>query len=126
MAPDSSTNAANSGEEPSGVVDWATALSSAHNSEAILRDVAAMFLDEAPKKLAALRQSWQRGDSKGAAREAHTLKGDFRIFGCTAAADCAWHLESRLQSGDRQVQPLIAAMEDETDRVLSELREFLG
>ncbi len=52
----------------------------------IVREVATLFLEDAPRRLAALRGALGRGDAVAAAREAHTLQGSAASLGAAPLA----------------------------------------
>lgn len=54
--------------------------------EALFREIANVFLQEAPKHLADLRQASQSGDAAKIARIGHTFKGELGYLGATAAS----------------------------------------
>ena len=107
-------------------VDWPLAFNSAHRNERVLRDVVQMFLEELPAKLQELREAVAQDAAKATERAAHTLKGNFKIFGAQEAAETALSIEMQARAGDLAVDGSFSALERQADRVAIELRRFLG
>ncbi len=61
----------------------------------LVREVATLFLEDAPLRLAALRSAMGRGDAVAVAREAHTLKGSAASLGALPLAGLCAVLEGR-------------------------------
>jgi len=74
------------------VLDWDGALA-ALGDEGLLREMAAMFLDECPKLVAAIDAAQADGNAGELRRAAHTLKSSARVVGAHAVADTALRLE---------------------------------
>jgi two-component system sensor histidine kinase/response regulator len=88
------TTAANSkpaGQSPP--IDWQTALRSVGGDKELLRDVAGVFLSEAPTLLDQIRRALDEEKPADAQRAAHTLKSSLRTLGCPQAGELAWELE---------------------------------
>jgi HPt (histidine-containing phosphotransfer) domain-containing protein len=83
------------------------------------------FVDEAPRMLAALRDSLAAGDVDGFRRAAHSLKSNSLTFGATAlgAQARALELDAPGVVARADVAP-IAAVEAELGRALAELSEL--
>jgi two-component system sensor histidine kinase/response regulator len=60
--------------------------------------LAKMFAQDAPARLAALREAYARGDHEGLARQAHTLKGSAAGLGAVRLADACGQLEDTLSA----------------------------
>ena len=93
-----------SGETPP-VLDWDGALRHLDNNEELLRELAAMFLDECPKLMAAIETAQSSGDASELRRAAHTLKGSADVVGARAAATAASRLEELGRDGELEAVP---------------------
>jgi CheY-like chemotaxis protein/nitrogen-specific signal transduction histidine kinase/HPt (histidine-containing phosphotransfer) domain-containing protein len=84
----------------------------------IVAEVIALFLQDAPLRLAAVRDAVAAGDLPSAARAAHTLKGSAGHLGArTLSALCA-HFEDKVRAGAPfDVAFAVGAISDELDRV---------
>lgn len=69
-------------------------------SEALARQAAVAFLEEAPRLLAQIRHALTANDAGALARTAHTLKSAVGNFPAPAAVDAAHRLEERGRRGD--------------------------
>jgi PAS domain S-box-containing protein len=90
--------------KPAPVLDWEGAVQSL-GDEALLREMAAMFLDECPKLMAAIDAAIAGGDAPELRRAAHTLKGSAQVVGACAAAQAALALEIIGREGQLQAAP---------------------
>jgi CheY-like chemotaxis protein len=84
----------------------------------IVAEVIALFLQDAPGRVAAIREAVTRGDLAGAARTAHTLKGSAGHLGAkTLGALCA-RFEEKVRGGAAfNVTFAVTAIADELERV---------
>jgi two-component system sensor histidine kinase/response regulator len=94
------------------VLDRATALARVGGDVDLLKEIAALFLDEYPRELQNIRQALATGDAQTLERSAHGLKGSVANFGASAAVDAAFQLEQfgRAHKLD-QAPPALAALE---------------
>ncbi len=78
----------------------------------LLKEIAALFLDEYPRVLDDIHKSLATGDAHTLERSAHGLKGSVANFGAQAAVDAAFQLEQfgRAHKLD-QVPQALAALE---------------
>jgi HPt (histidine-containing phosphotransfer) domain-containing protein len=83
-----------------GPVDLDEALARAGGSESLLREIAAMLVDSAPRDLAALEQALAAADATRLARGAHSMKGTLGTFGAAAAVAEALELELAAKAQD--------------------------
>jgi len=82
-------------------------------NEALARQAATAFLQEAPRLLSRIAQALAAGDADAIARAAHTLKSAVGNFPAPTAVEAAHRLEARARSGDlREARADIAALED--------------
>jgi HPt (histidine-containing phosphotransfer) domain-containing protein len=97
-------------QEP--VLDRATALARVGGDLDLLKEIAALFLDEYPRALYDIHKALDSGDAKTLERSAHGLKGSVANFGARAAVDAAFQLEQfgRAHKLD-QAPPAVAALE---------------
>jgi CheY-like chemotaxis protein len=88
----------------------------------IVAEVIALFLRDAPARVAAIRDGVALGDLDGAARTAHTLKGSAGHLGAkTLAALCA-RFEEKVRAGAPfNVTFAVSAIADELERVRAAL-----
>ena len=75
------------------VMDRATALARVGGDLDLLKEIAALFLDEYPCALDDMQKALASGDAKLLERAAHGLKGSVANFCARAAEDAAFHLE---------------------------------
>jgi HPt (histidine-containing phosphotransfer) domain-containing protein len=65
-----------------------------------LAEIADAFLEEAPQRLAELRQGIETGDVALVGRAAHTLKANARTFGAGRLAELSEEIETAARGGD--------------------------
>src|SRR5437763_15025449 len=80
--------------------DAARALERLGGDEGLFREIVQIFLHEAPKHLAGLRQALAQRGKDSVARSAHTLKGELSYLGISAAAHHASKLKDAGRNGD--------------------------
>jgi two-component system, sensor histidine kinase and response regulator len=94
------------------VLDHATALARVGGDLDLLKEIAALFLDEYPRELDEIRTAYAAGDAHTLERSAHGLKGSVANFGAAAAVDAAFQLEQFGKAAKLdQVPPALAALE---------------
>jgi two-component system, sensor histidine kinase and response regulator len=81
-------------------LDRELALSRVGGDAELLKEIAALFMEDYPNALAEIRAATARGDAKGVERAAHGLKGSVANFGAQAAADAALQIEQIGRAGD--------------------------
>lgn len=107
-------------------IDGAAMLKRFDGDAALLREVAELFLEDCPKRRAALRDALACYDSKALELVAHSIRGSAGIFGATAAADGALKVELMARAGDlASVADAVADMEVEVTRLLLVLRQLV-
>ena len=111
-----------SSSSQSDAIDWQVAMDAAFNDEQLLVNLVNDFLEESPNFVTQIREAAARRDTDSAERAAHTLKGQFRIFGAHAAA-AALQIERQLRKGETDIEVLLDALEEELQRVGSALRK---
>ena len=86
--------------------DRAAALEGLDGDEELLQDLAAVFLEDSPRLMAAVRQAVAEGDPGRLERAAHSLKGSVANFGARAASEAAMPPgASRARRADRRGGP---------------------
>jgi two-component system, sensor histidine kinase and response regulator len=100
----------------------ARALAQVEGDEKLLHEIVAIFVDEAPKLLAQLRQAITTHDVELLERTAHNLKGQLGYLGATVAAQKSRELEDTGHRGDL---PLAQRIVDELEKEITELRESM-
>ncbi len=85
---------------PGDALDRELALSRVGGDAELLKEIAALFIEDYPKALAEIRAAAARGDAQGVERAAHGLKGSVANFGAQAVGDAAFHLEQMGRAGD--------------------------
>jgi CheY-like chemotaxis protein len=80
------------GSQSKDVLDWQGALKKSELPEQPLRELAEMFLQEAPKLLNEIRQAIENDDDARLRRAAHTLKSSAQLFEAKPAAEAAYRL----------------------------------
>jgi len=97
-------------QEP--VLDRATALARVGGDLELLKEIAALFLDEYPRALDEMHKALATGDAKMLEHSAHGLKGSVANFGARAAVDAAFQLEQFGRAHKLDQAPLaLAALE---------------
>ena len=93
-------NESDDGEDSVPVIDWREALENSANDHALLEAVKLSALDELPRVLSWLTDSFESGEKKEVKRHAHTLKGTARaVAGCRTVI-LVEELERAEQEGD--------------------------
>jgi len=94
------------------VLDRATALARVGGDLDLLKEIAALFLEEYPRELEVMRKALAAGDAYTLERSAHGLKGSVANFGAPAAVDAAFQLEQFGKTAKLdQVPVALAALE---------------
>ncbi|MBI3783170.1 MAG: Hpt domain-containing protein [Deltaproteobacteria bacterium] len=86
------------------------------------REIAQLFIDDCPKRLAALHAAIAAGDSLAIQNVAHSLKGSVSSFDAEAAHASTQRVETLARSGDLPAAAAAAAaLEIQIDRLIREL-----
>jgi two-component system, sensor histidine kinase and response regulator len=108
-------------------VNWNAALEYVGGDKDLLRELFQVFIEECPRWRSDLHQAVGAGDAEKLQRSAHKLQGALVNFGADSAAGAAMALErlgkSRMLAG---AETLLEKLELELDRLLPELRDFIG
>jgi two-component system, sensor histidine kinase and response regulator len=95
-----STAPAEPSANPPPLIDRPALLSSVGGSETLLREVVAVFLDDAPKQIAALDVAIAARKAGAIAAAAHALKGSAGLFSKAGAYEAARRLEQAARQED--------------------------
>jgi CheY-like chemotaxis protein len=99
--------------------DLSTAISGVEGDRELLVELLAIFAEDGPGQLRAVRDAVSRSDEAALAFAAHTLKGSLRALGAGKAAALAERLEQLGREGGFGGAPgLLAALESEIEQVL--------
>jgi HPt (histidine-containing phosphotransfer) domain-containing protein len=102
------------------------ALNPGDNDE-FLREIAGIFLEDTPLRIAELDQSLAAADVPKFTRAAHSIKGSSANLGAMALRAAAETLEHRSRAaGLSGVTPLVADIKAEFARAQAELAKLLG
>jgi HPt (histidine-containing phosphotransfer) domain-containing protein len=92
----------------------------------VLREIFTLFLDEVPKKIAALRAAMIAGDTVKVQRTAHSLKGSSGNIGARAMYDICTQLDDRAKAGELgRLQALVDALDAEYRKVEMEIGRLM-
>ena len=75
-------------------LDYSLALERVGGDEALLREIAQLFLDEYPELMQSLKKAVTDGQAEEVYRAAHTLKGSLGTLAAETAFQCALRLET--------------------------------
>jgi HPt (histidine-containing phosphotransfer) domain-containing protein len=104
------------------MLDFDNALSRAGGDMELLKEIAALFIDDYPRSLAELHQALAAGDAQTVNHAAHGLKGAVANFGAQPAVAAAFTLEQMGRTRDLTAAPEIMA---DLQIALAKLREEL-
>jgi HPt (histidine-containing phosphotransfer) domain-containing protein len=82
------------------VREWETAVAQLDGNEALLQEMAALFLEECPKLMSSIWTAMAQGDMAELRRAAHTLKGSCEVFAAKPVVDAAWRMETMGRDGE--------------------------
>jgi HPt (histidine-containing phosphotransfer) domain-containing protein len=80
------------------VLNWTQSLERVDGDETLLRELAALFLEDMPTLIREMENAIASGDSGALARAAHTLKGSVANFGAEPVYDAALAIEQAAKS----------------------------
>jgi HPt (histidine-containing phosphotransfer) domain-containing protein len=107
-------------------IDNLRALNPGDNDE-FLREIAGIFLEDTPQRIAELTQSLQAGDAGKFTRAAHSIKGSSANLGASALRAAAEKLEHQARKeGLVGAAPLVDAIKQEFARAEAELRKIIA
>ncbi len=118
----STSHRSHSRDRPDEILDHAAALHHCDGDVELLHEVAALFLDDCPRRLADLRDAGERQDAKALENAAHSLKGSAGNFGAEAAVAAAERLEQMARAEDlTDAAAACIALEEEIGRLCTAL-----
>jgi PAS domain S-box-containing protein len=92
-----------------------------------LREFLQVFVEDSARRMGALRQAIERGDTRTLEREAHTLKGSSRELGARRMAALCQQLEDLGEAGSTNGSAaLMASLEEALAQVGRALEEYQG
>jgi len=92
-----------------------------------LREIAGIFLDDTPQRIAELTQSLTAGDTAKFTRAAHSIKGSSANLGAMILRTVAERLEHQSpKEGLAGVAPLVGEVQAEFARAEVELRKIIA
>src|SRR5690349_7367568 len=95
------------------MLDWSRALENASGNRDLLREIASMFLEEAPRLLEDLEQALARADARGVERAAHDLRGCAGHFAAAPVLEAAGEMERAGRTDElEQAGPALARLND--------------
>ncbi len=111
--------AASAGDGPATPIDAARALRQAAGDEALVKELAHLFVGDCPKHLYELGQALDAGDAARLQRAAHTLKGAVGALGGTEVQELVARLEALGRDGALEAaRPLLPALRDALARIV--------
>ena len=97
------------------------------DNDEFLREIAGIFLDDTPQRIAELDQSLAAGDLSTFARAAHSIKGSSSNLGAIALRAAAEALEQTARGeGLAEAAPGIANVKSEFARARAELTSLIA
>jgi PAS domain S-box-containing protein len=122
VAPDS-TGAVSSPDPAARVWDRELALTRADGDRRLLQELLTLFVDDAPRTMAAIRAALAAGDAQRLAAAAHTLRGAAEAVAADATGDAAHQLEELGRTNDLLNAPgALTSLESAMATLLQELR----
>jgi len=107
------------------VIDRATALERVEGDVELLREIAQLFLEDVPVRLAEIRDALEARDADALRTAAHSLKGAAANLSALAVGEAAKRLEIAGQKHDLEdADVAFAVLETEVCRLTDELAEF--
>jgi PAS domain S-box-containing protein len=107
------------------VMDRSAALRRVQGDEALLSELASVFLEDYPRQVSAIRESVVPRDAARLQREAHALKGAAATLAAPLVSAAAQRLESLAQDEDwLQLEEAIAALEAALPPLEAELQQL--
>jgi two-component system sensor histidine kinase/response regulator len=129
VRPATSSNTQNENATPANVIPWdmGKTLESLGGDEKLLHEVMEIFLEEAPKHMATLRQAIAEGNTKAIEQVSHTLKGELGYLGISGLSRKARALEEIDQTSDlRAAASIYTEFEAELREVLASMRTTIA
>ncbi|HTF58186.1 MAG TPA: response regulator [Planctomycetota bacterium] len=109
------------------ILDRSAALAKVRNRPALLRDLIRIFLEDAPKYLAEMKQGLTTRDRATLSRAGHTLKGSSVYLGAESVTRQAGEIEVLGRDGRfEEAGQAVAGLEPDLDRLRVELESYLA
>jgi HPt (histidine-containing phosphotransfer) domain-containing protein len=109
-------------QPPHSAVDRQLSLTRVGGDVDLLREIAALFIEDCPRALAELGQAVEQKDASKLENAAHALKGSVANFGAQASVDAAFRLEQMGRAGKlSESAEALAALEHALLTVCAEL-----
>ena len=109
------------------VIDEDALLERFEGDKDLLREVAGLFFEDYPRRLADIRDALAHGDSRALERAAQSIKGSVGTFGAPASVEAALRLEMIGRSGDLTgAEDACAALERQIVRLRGALAAFIS
>jgi HPt (histidine-containing phosphotransfer) domain-containing protein len=96
----------------------AALLSRVEGDEQIFQELCGIFLDDAPKRLAAIRTALDAGDSRAVRAAAHAFKGAAGVFDANDVVAAARRLEEMGERGNLEGSEAVSRELDALSRAL--------
>jgi HPt (histidine-containing phosphotransfer) domain-containing protein len=104
--------------------DLSAVLERVGGDQELLKEIANLFLEDAPRLLDLVREAIDAGDALGLQRAAHSLKGSVANFGPQEAVDAAYQLEKMGADGKLEgASDAFTILESELQKVFGELSQ---
>jgi len=104
-------------------IDWEFALATVGGDHALLQEILSVVLDECPRYLDQVTLAIGNSDAVLLRRAAHTLKGNFLLFGPSPAADLAERLETLAAAGSCEgAAELLSLLRTSTASLLQKIK----
>jgi two-component system, sensor histidine kinase and response regulator len=104
-------------------IDLSAALDTVEGDHALWADLMAVFLEDYPAQVAALRKAINCGDAHQIERLGHSLKGSLAAIGATSARTRAYELETRGRTAQLEG---ISTILDRLERELARIAAFVA
>ena len=100
-------------------------LARVHGDAVLAGAMAALFIQEAPAQLEAVRLAVATGSAERVSQAAHLLRGSVANFSAGEAVSAALHLEQMGRTGElTDASDALIALERAIERLIAALREF--
>lgn len=107
--------------------DQSRALAAAGGDVAVLREIAALFLEDVPQRIGDLHEALAVQDHERLAHQAHSIRGSAVVFGSEATAQAALRLELlAVQRRSEAVPGAVAELGDALGKLMEALQDFLS
>jgi two-component system, sensor histidine kinase and response regulator len=105
--------------------DLNAALERVGGDQELLKEIAQLFLDDAPGGLALIREAVEKNDALALQRAAHSLKGSVANFGAEETVEAAYQLEQMGANGKLDgAKDVFVVLEKELRKVSEDLSQI--